>query len=76
MSQLVVAVNKMDTVECSKVRFDEVVRKLEKFLRLAGFKVQLFCVKSLKSFSVNINVISFRSRTSFTSRAAVYWETT
>ena len=39
VSQLVVAVNKMDTVDCSKVRFDEVVRKLEKFLRLAGFKV-------------------------------------
>ena len=29
----------MDTVEFSKVRFDEVVRKMERFLRHAGFKV-------------------------------------
>ena len=31
----------MDTVEFSKVRFDEVVRKMERFLRHAGFKVSM-----------------------------------
>jgi elongation factor 1 alpha-like protein len=38
VSQLLVAVNKMDTVNWSKDRYDEIVRKLGAFLRQAGFK--------------------------------------
>ena len=38
MSQLVIAVNKMDTVDWSQSRYDEIVRKLGAFLRQAGFK--------------------------------------
>jgi len=38
VSQLLVAVNKMDTVDWSKDRYDEIVQKLRTFLRQAGFK--------------------------------------
>lgn len=38
VSQLLVAVNKMDTVDWSKDRYDEIVRKLGAFLRQTGFK--------------------------------------
>lgn len=38
VSQLVVVINKMDTVNWSKERFDEIVSKLKVFLRQAGFK--------------------------------------
>lgn len=38
VSQLGVVVNKMDTVNWSKDRFDEIVNKLKVFLRQAGFK--------------------------------------
>lgn len=38
MSQLGVVINKMDTVNWSKERFDEIVGKLRLFLRQAGFK--------------------------------------
>lgn len=38
MSQLGVVINKMDTVNWSKERFDEIVNKLRVFLRQAGFK--------------------------------------
>ena len=41
VSQLAVAVNKMDTVEWTKTRFDEIVRKLKHFLKQAGFKVHI-----------------------------------
>jgi len=35
---LLVAINKMDTVDWSKDRYDEIVQKLRTFLRQAGFK--------------------------------------
>ena len=38
MSQLVVAINKMDTVNWSQNRFLEIARKLSVFLKQAGFK--------------------------------------
>ncbi|XP_014662624.1 PREDICTED: HBS1-like protein isoform X4 [Priapulus caudatus] len=38
VSQLGVAVNKMDTVGWSQERFDEITRKLMQFLKQAGFK--------------------------------------
>ena len=39
VSQLIVAVNKLDTVDWSQERFDEIVRKLGKFLKTqVGFK--------------------------------------
>lgn len=38
VSQLGVVINKMDTVNWSKDRFDEIVNKLKLFLRQAGFK--------------------------------------
>ena len=39
VSQLIVAVNKLDTVDWSKDRFDEIVGKLGKFLKTqVGFK--------------------------------------
>lgn len=38
VSQLGVVINKMDTVNWSKERFDEIVGKLKIFLRQAGFK--------------------------------------
>lgn len=38
VSQLLVAVNKMDTVDWSKTRYDEIVKKLGTFLKQAGFK--------------------------------------
>lgn len=38
VSQLLVAVNKMDTIDWSKDRYDEIVQKLRTFLRQAGFK--------------------------------------
>ena len=38
MSQLIVAVNKMDTVHWQESRYDEVVRKLGQFMKQAGFK--------------------------------------
>ncbi len=38
VSQLVVAVNKMDTVNWSEDRYKEVVKKLGQFLRQTGFK--------------------------------------
>lgn len=40
MSQLGVVINKMDTVNWSKERFDEIVSKLKIFLRQAGYKEQ------------------------------------
>ncbi|XP_076804902.1 HBS1-like protein [Clavelina lepadiformis] len=36
--QLAVAVNKLDTVDWSKKRFDEIVEKLKQFLKQAGFR--------------------------------------
>lgn len=38
VSQLGVVINKLDTVNWSKDRFDEIVSKLKVFLRQAGFK--------------------------------------
>ena len=39
VSQLIVAVNKLDTVQWSKERFDDIVLKLGKFLKTqVGFK--------------------------------------
>lgn len=38
VSQLGVVVNKLDTVNWSKDRFDEIVNKLKLFLRQAGYK--------------------------------------
>ena len=38
VSQLIVAVNKMDTVDWSKKRFDEISVKLGTFLKQAGFR--------------------------------------
>ncbi|KAL4236288.1 HBS1-like protein [Mactra antiquata] len=38
VSQLIVAVNKMDTVKWDKARYDDVVRKMGQFLKQAGFK--------------------------------------
>lgn len=39
VSQLAVVINKMDTVNWSKDRFDEIVGKLSGFLKRAGFRV-------------------------------------
>ena len=48
VSQLAVAVNKMDTVEWAKTRFDEITRKLKQFLKQAGFKVNFIeCILKL-----------------------------
>ena len=38
MSQLGVAINKMDTVGWSRDRYEEIVKKLAQFLKQAGFK--------------------------------------
>ena len=38
VSQLTVAVNKLDTVDWSQARFDEIVGKLRQFLKMVGFK--------------------------------------
>ncbi|XP_057671880.1 protein HBS1 [Diorhabda carinulata] len=38
VSQLAVAINKLDTVSWLKDRFDEIVKKLKAFLKQAGFK--------------------------------------
>lgn len=38
MSQLLVAVNKMDTVDWSQSRYDDIVKKLGLFLKQAGYK--------------------------------------
>lgn len=38
MSQIIVAVNKMDTVEWDQSRYDEIVKKLRQFLKQVGFK--------------------------------------
>ncbi|XP_043286328.1 HBS1-like protein [Venturia canescens] len=38
VSQLAIVVNKLDTVDWSKERFDEIVEKLSLFLKQAGFK--------------------------------------
>ena len=38
MSQLAVVVNKLDTVNWSKDRFNEIVNKMGVFLKQAGFK--------------------------------------
>lgn len=38
VTQLAVAINKLDTVSWSKERFDEIVQKLKGFLKQAGFK--------------------------------------
>lgn len=38
VSQIAVAINKLDTVSWSKGRFDEIVQKLRIFLKQAGFK--------------------------------------
>lgn len=42
ITQLCVAVNKMDTVDWSQERFDDIVNKLSQFLRQTGFKQQSF----------------------------------
>ena len=39
VTQLAVAVNKLDTVDWSEERFKEITGKLTQFLRQAGFKV-------------------------------------
>ena len=41
VTQLCVAVNKMDTVDWSQERFNEIVNKLTLFLRQTGFKPNL-----------------------------------
>ncbi|XP_041360116.1 HBS1-like protein isoform X2 [Gigantopelta aegis] len=38
VSQLIVAVNKMDTVDWSSARYDHIVHKIGQFLKQAGFK--------------------------------------
>jgi elongation factor 1 alpha-like protein len=38
VSQLLVAINKMDTVNWSQSRYDEIVSKLAVFLKQTGFK--------------------------------------
>lgn len=38
VSQLAVAINKLDTVSWSQERFDEIVKKLKSFLKQVGFK--------------------------------------
>ena len=38
VSQIIVAVNKMDTVEWDQSRYDEIVKKLRQFLKQVGFK--------------------------------------
>ncbi|XP_061167806.1 HBS1-like protein isoform X1 [Saccostrea echinata] len=38
VSQLIVAVNKMDTVDWSQSRYDDIVKKLGQFLKQAGYK--------------------------------------
>ena len=38
VSQLIVAVNKMDTVDWSQDRYDEIVKKLGTFLKQAGYR--------------------------------------
>ena len=38
VSQLICAVNKMDTIEWSQERFEEIVRKLSSFLKSSGYK--------------------------------------
>ena len=38
VSQLICAVNKMDTIDWSQERFDEIVRKLSTFLKSSGYK--------------------------------------
>ncbi|CAF4133628.1 unnamed protein product, partial [Rotaria sp. Silwood2] len=38
VSQLICAVNKMDTVEWSQERFEEIVKKLSSFLKSSGYK--------------------------------------
>lgn len=38
VAQIVVAVNKMDTMDWSQTRYDEIVKKLGQFLKQAGFK--------------------------------------
>ena len=38
VSQLCVAINKMDTVEWDKQRYDEITKKLGGFLKTAGFR--------------------------------------
>ena len=43
VSQLCVAVNKMDTVEWDEDRFIEITKKLGNFLKLTGFKEKDIC---------------------------------
>lgn len=38
VSQLICAVNKMDTIDWSRERFEEIVRKLSSFLKSSGYK--------------------------------------
>ncbi|XP_076440596.1 HBS1-like protein isoform X2 [Babylonia areolata] len=38
VSQIIVAVNKMDTVDWDQSRYDEIVKKLRQFLKQVGFK--------------------------------------
>ncbi|KAL3867651.1 hypothetical protein ACJMK2_040522 [Sinanodonta woodiana] len=38
VSQLIIAVNKMDTVDWSKSRYDEIVKKMSMFMKQAGYK--------------------------------------
>lgn len=38
VTQIAVVVNKLDTVQWSRERFDEIVTKLKMFLKQAGFK--------------------------------------
>lgn len=35
---MIVAINKMDTVDWAQKRFDEIVKKMSQFLKQAGFK--------------------------------------
>ncbi|KAL7292396.1 hypothetical protein TKK_0013989 [Trichogramma kaykai] len=44
VSQLAVVVNKLDTVNWSKERFNEIVNKISVFLKQAGFKETVTCV--------------------------------
>ncbi|PVD22801.1 hypothetical protein C0Q70_16057 [Pomacea canaliculata] len=38
VSQMIVAVNKMDTVDWDQLRYDEIVKKLRQYLKQVGFK--------------------------------------
>jgi len=63
VSQLLVAVNKMDTVGWDQARYDDITRKLGQFLKQAGFKVQCrawasSCISCHAQFSLTSSLIT------------------